>query len=473
MGTERHGRRRARWLVPAVAVAGAVAAAGARAARARRAAPAGNRAGEGADTTAAAGAVHPDRPHLPTREPVRPGAATPAPPPDDIDLDVAARALTALSGSATAASNAPASSAPAARAPDPVASTTSTSGGDTLTATPEDGTALPPANGASRPATPPPGPRDAGTPTNGARSGGTTAIDADRAGPTPDPPAPMPAPASTSPPPPAAGRATRLHADRRRHRLRMVAGVVVIGMGIGAAAAVAGVGDADDSASTDPTTTTTTTAPSTTTTVAITAESIFPAAAQRLTEAGTFRYTGDVSADDVSHVRPMLWFAVSTTVAGEVSVGSAAMHEVATATDGRVSETVAIGQQVWGRLAAEVDALPEVPFATVPELSAIDGTPPVRGAVLLPALLLGATAPAEQGVDDAGRRAFAATLPAELLGPVERGIEPVDARLVLSVDDTGAPAHVEIDTETVGGPRFHVVLELADLGAPVSITPPA
>ena len=110
----------------------------------------------------------------------------------------------------------------------------------------------------------------------------------------------------------------------------------------------------DDRASTDPTTTTTTAAPSTTTTVAITAESIFPAAAQRLTEAGTFRYTGDVSADDVSHVRPMLWFAVSTTVAGEVSVGSAGMHEVATATDGRVSETGAIGQQVWGRLAADV-----------------------------------------------------------------------------------------------------------------------
>lgn len=238
-------------------------------------------------------------------------------------------------------------------------------------------------------------------------------------------------------------------------------------MGVGAVSLAGGgddTGAVADRTGTAETTTITTTPP-------LTAATAFTRAADHLGQAGTFRYTGAVSASDVSHARPMLWLAVDSTVRGEVALGpTAGVHEVATAGDGSVSESVTDGPAVWSRRADTAEALPELTFAPVPELSEPEGTPPARGVALLPRWLRSATNAAESAPAPGGRRTFTATLPAAALGPVERGAQAVDARLRLVVAPDGTPVHV--DVETVAGPRFHLAVDLVDLGAPVTVDAP-
>jgi hypothetical protein len=207
-----------------------------------------------------------------------------------------------------------------------------------------------------------------------------------------------------------------------------------------------------------------------TTPVAVTAATAFPAAADRLTAAGTFSYTGTVSATDVSHVRPMLWLSVESTLEGQVSLAAGRLHETATTSDGRVAETVTSGPQVWGRRAGSREGLAAVPYESVPALS--DAEPATKGAVLLPAWLASVVNPADAGPDESGRRRFSATVPATVLGAIERERPPVDATVVLTLDAAGAPVRVEI-TSAPGGPPLHLVYDLAGLGAPVDIQPPA
>src|SRR5690606_22869757 len=119
-----------------------------------------------------------------------------------------------------------------------------------------------------------------------------------------------------------------------------------------------------------------------------------------LTVAGSFSYTGNVSATDVSHVRPMLWLAVASSVEGQVDTGSLRLHEIAVAADGAAAETIAVGDAVWGRRAATRDALADLAYDPVPGLSGPGSAggdpalvPPARGAALLPAWLRAATGP--------------------------------------------------------------------------------
>jgi hypothetical protein len=202
----------------------------------------------------------------------------------------------------------------------------------------------------------------------------------------------------------------------------------------------------------------------------VSAATAFAAAADRITAAGTFSYSGTVSATDVSHVRPMLWLSVDSTVEGQVSLPDGRLHETATTADGRVAETVAVGRQVWGRQADGGDALAAVPYETVPTLSGAE--PPARGAVLLPSWLAAAVGPADAPADQSGRRRVSATIPAAALGRIERGRSPVDATVVLTLDAAGAPVRVEI-TSAPGGPAFRLAYDLAGLGAPVDIRAPA
>jgi hypothetical protein len=267
----------------------------------------------------------------------------------------------------------------------------------------------------------------------------------------------------------------------RRSRA-VLGGVVALALAVGVGAVVASatggdgpgsatsVGTEGDGTAAPPTQATADTVTTTTQPAPVTAATAFAAAAERLAAAGTFSYSGTVSATDVSHVRPMLWLSVESTIEGQVSLPAGRLHETATTSDGRVAETVTSGPQVWGRQADSREGLGAVPYETVPALSGAE--PATKGAVLLPAWLASAVRPADAGPDESGRRRFSATVPAAALGQIERERAPVDATVVLTVDAAGAPVRVEL-TSAPGGPALHLVYDLAGLGTPVDIQPPA
>jgi hypothetical protein len=269
------------------------------------------------------------------------------------------------------------------------------------------------------------------------------------------------------------GGVSRHLAGLRRNRVRLLAGLVVVGLGIGASAGLARVGG-DEPASAPgitapeptepPPVTTTTTRP------ALAADEAFATAAERLSRGGTFRYEGTARATDVSFVRPMMWLSVESSVTGEVELATGRLHEVAVGAGGRASETVTEGTWVWGRRAPEAASLGDVPFALVPEVSDPDRLIG-RGLVMLPTWLAAAIQPVELEPSAAGHPQYQATVPADVVGEVERGIDAEDLLAVVVLDDDGTPVRVELTTAT--SDRLHMVLELTAVGEPVTITPPA
>jgi hypothetical protein len=89
----------------------------------------------------------------------------------------------------------------------------------------------------------------------------------------------------------------------------------------------------------------------------------------------------------------------------------------------------------------------------------------------LPEWLATAVDPLDAGADGQGRRLYQATIPAEVLGVIERERAPVGATVLLTLDGAGDPVRVEL-TAAPGGPTFHLVFEVTGLGEPVAITPP-
>jgi hypothetical protein len=299
---------------------------------------------------------------------------------------------------------------------------------------------------------------------------------------TPAPrPAPEPAPTPAPAPPsePRAGEPRHLAPSRSRRGGKRLATaglalVAVVASGV-AVAAARGSGTPEPPGAAgpaEPRAGTAATSPATPTTVPPPPgpAQAFAQAAARLRQVGSFGYRGTVSATDVSVARPARWLAVELTVDGQVVVATARLHEVAVAEDGRAAETVAAGAQVWGRSAASREALAAEGYELIPALSGAD--PAARGAALLPDWLAAVTAPAAAGTDALGRTAYRGTLPAAVLGPVERERPAVDAEVVVSLDPAGDPARVEL-TGVAGGPRFHVALDLSRLGAPLTIDAPA
>ena len=284
--------------------------------------------------------------------------------------------------------------------------------------------------------------------------------------------------------PPGADAPPRSVGAGRPRRSRLV-GLVAGGLLVGAVAGLAAATGGDDrpadtaagpGAAADAPATTATTVPP------VTTDQAFAAAARRLTTAGSFTYTGTVSATDVSHVRPMFWLAVSSTVEGQVATATGRLHEVAVTSDGRAAETVTAGSDVWGRRASTVEGLAGQAYEAIPGLSGPESGPDgdrdgagqalqARGAALLPAWLASATGPTDAGPDEEGRRRFQATIPAGVLGEIERERQAVDATVVLTLDAAGAPVRVEI-TSAPDGPPLHLVLDIGGLGSPVAIEPP-
>jgi hypothetical protein len=211
-----------------------------------------------------------------------------------------------------------------------------------------------------------------------------------------------------------------------------------------------------------------TTQPAQTTLGALPAEQAFRQASRQLEEAGTFAYRGTSQATDVSPVRPGLWLGVELTVEGEVDLWSNRMREVAVLADGQTSETVTDGTTVWSKLAASREGLAGTPYQTVGGLA---GDEPQRmGAALLPAWL-DATVDRQEALPGGNGREYRATVPAEVIGQVETGRSAVEAQILLRLDATGDPVHIQVTTAP-SGPPLHLAFDISRVGTPVAITAP-
>jgi hypothetical protein len=195
----------------------------------------------------------------------------------------------------------------------------------------------------------------------------------------------------------------------------------------------------------------------------------FARAADHLVAAGSFAYAGTTTAIDVSHVRPGLWLAVDLTVEGEVMTSAGRVHEIAVDGDGRASETITEGPVVWGRLATSREALPEAGYLSITEESG--GTGAGKGAALLPGWLDSTVDRRDAGTDAFGHRLLRATLPASVLGETVDGRPAGDADVVLTLDATGDPVHVEV-TSVPTGPPLRLALDITGIGEPVVIDVP-
>jgi hypothetical protein len=353
---------------------------------------------------------------------------------------------------------------------------------------PTDGAALPERDAAAAPSTP-----DGRTETVVDSGPDTTGPPApERATLTTGPPAAAAAPATLTPPAatptdaapagPPGPRPEGLRGDRGPHRPRrprrqtrviaVVVGVVVLALGIVGGIVAASTSESDPDAGASGTSTTVP-GPTTTTTAPVAAPEAFGLASERLVAAGSFRYTGTASANDVSDVRPTPWLDVHLAVDGEVDTAAGRLRELAVADGGQAVESIADGPTVWGRKAQTVDQLAEQPYEFLPALS--DGEQPARGAALLPVWLGSAVDPVDVEPDEQGRRRFLATIPAETFGEIHRHWPAVAPSATITVDGAGDPVHIEITSAPEGpdGPNLRLAFDITALGAPVEIQPPA
>jgi hypothetical protein len=171
----------------------------------------------------------------------------------------------------------------------------------------------------------------------------------------------------------------------------------------------------------------------------------------------------------VSRVRPGLWLAADVMIAGQVDVVSGRVHETGVAQDGGATETITADSGAWGRSASSPAELAIEPYRVISELTS--STPGPMGAALVPTWLAFASAPQDAGPDETGRPTYRATLPAAAIGPIGSGQEPRDAQIVLTLDPAGEPARVTVTSLPDGG-DLDLTLDISDIGAPVTITPP-
>jgi hypothetical protein len=278
------------------------------------------------------------------------------------------------------------------------------------------------------------------------------------------PGAPVPdVPATNAP-----GDGVRRRSRRRRRWPVAVAGLFLLA---GAVAAGAVVGPRED----DPSEAATGAGPrpeeSTTTTFAVgdmAPSQVVELVGRRLETAGSFTYTGTASATDVSPVRPGPWLTVNTTIEGRVDLSTRRLQEVAVSADGRATETLVDGPTVWGRSAPGREALSDAPYQIISPSG--DARSP-KGVALLTLWLGAATDHRDAEAIPNGHRRVAATVPADVLGEIERDRAPVDAEIVVTLDTAGDPLRVEV-TSSPDGPPLHLVLDLTGLGGPVAVAPP-
>jgi hypothetical protein len=260
--------------------------------------------------------------------------------------------------------------------------------------------------------------------------------------------------------------------QRDRQLTILIVGVVVVVLaGLGAALLLGGGGDdKSDRTATSGTESSGATQPSTTGVATLTPAQAFAQASQRLETAGSFAYHGTSSATDVSPARPGQWLAVGLTVDGQVQLKSSfRLLDRGTASDGSMVDTVTDGATIWGRTAPSLEALAQQPVGFVYTLPAPH--PNRVGAARLPQWLAAAVNPTDGGPDPQGRRTFKATLPANVLGRVDRNHPAADAEMAVTLDDAGNPVHVRVTGGTDEAP-LELVFDLSRLGETMTIALP-
>jgi hypothetical protein len=120
---------------------------------------------------------------------------------------------------------------------------------------------------------------------------------------------------------------------------------------------------------------------------------------------------------------------------------------------------------VWGREGDSTEALLAESFRQVQELSS--EVPARKGMLLVPGWLTAVTGAVAGPPDVQGRPTIVGELPGDDLGD-EFGPVP-DAQVTLTFGPTGDPAHVLL----VAGEELRIDVELARLGQPMNVTPPA
>jgi hypothetical protein len=289
------------------------------------------------------------------------------------------------------------------------------------------------------------------------------------------PPAP---PASPPPPPPAAPaeaptvRSGGVGREEQGQRMwRVVGAVVLTAVFVVAVAAVAIGRSGDESDGTDAggSAQSGEGASPTASVPPPTPQEAFTRASDRLRAAGSFAYSGGAHATDVSRVRPGLWLAVDVVIAGQVDLLSGRVHETAVAQNGGATETITADAGAWGRSAASPAELAIEPYRPISELTS--STPGPMGAALVPTWLSFASGAQDAGPDEAGRPTYRATLPAAVIGTIGSGQEASDAQIVLTLDPAGEPVRIKVTSLPDPG-DLDLTLEVSDIGAPVTITPP-
>lgn len=189
------------------------------------------------------------------------------------------------------------------------------------------------------------------------------------------------------------------------------------------------------------------------------------AALNRLRQAGSFAYRGNVHAAGYSVFRPAGQPALDVSVDGAVILSHGLSRDVAVDSMGRAAETVTSGPTVWTRSAATAEALDDAEWGLAPT----DGTN-FLGTAALALLVISAGNPQQEPVDEAGRRVIRGTLPAG--DNRVSGSELVaGAELVLTLDEDGDIVRMVVSSAPVD-PQLRLELDITRIGEPQDIAPP-
>ena len=188
-------------------------------------------------------------------------------------------------------------------------------------------------------------------------------------------------------------------------------------------------------------------------------------ALDRLRQAGSFAYRGDVHADGYSIFRPGGQPAPDVTVEGAVLLEHSLSRDVAVGPSGRAMETVTSGSTVWTRNAATAEALDTSEWQLAPS----DGTSSL-GTTAVALMAISAGNPQEEPPDAGGRRVIRGTLPA---GDQRVGDSSLlaEGELVITLDEDGDIVRLVV-ASAPEDPQLRLELDITRIGESQAIIPP-
>ena len=188
-------------------------------------------------------------------------------------------------------------------------------------------------------------------------------------------------------------------------------------------------------------------------------------ALNRLRQAGSFAYRGEVHAVGYSVFRPAGQPALDVSVDGAVNLAAVLSRDVAVDAMGRSAETVTSGPTVWARSAATAEELGTAEWALAPSA----GTT-VSGTAAVAVLALSAGNPQADRPDADGRRVIRGTMPAGDQRVGDSGLL-AGAELVLTLDEDGDIVRMVV-ASAPEDPQLRLDLDITRIGEPQDIAPP-